>query len=366
MEQFKTEVVAGSDHGKVSKNDTHSMIAKKIRDTQRKFQSALLSYIKLIEILAALNPEMLPPLRDAYAEMVAEGILMKKRMKGYFQALPAKNAACLNRVGKNIKDYVPPGLETNVEETVNAPDIRAVLSELLPVIAREAYFTSALFGSMNREQDGREKKRNFENAKNAVDKASVHFRYYLNRTCGVFDVATSETGEANQKGDPLLCLVATIYLNEIMDNYIDREKKGGDHSLSLAYVRATILDLRKKADKQWVTWVESQIEWIKSNDGVPLTGKRAGIFPSFARFPAYLDHVVLCCKEGRDADYYPDLPGIKVINYYLQKMAVTLLESLKESARRTIHKNNTKNNLQKKNNNNLHKKKNNNQQKKTI
>lgn len=84
MEQFKTEVVAGSDHGKVSKNDTHAMIAKKIRDTQRKFQSALLGYIKLIEILAALSPEMLPALRDAYAEMVAEGILMKKRCKGTY------------------------------------------------------------------------------------------------------------------------------------------------------------------------------------------------------------------------------------------------------------------------------------------
>ena len=333
MEQFKTEVVAGSDHGKVSKNDTHTMISKKIRDTQRKFQSALLSYIKLIEILAALSPEMLPALRDAYAELVAEGILMKKRMKGYFQALPGKNTACLNRVGKNIKDYIPFD-DTVVEEMVNAPDIRAVLSELLPVIAREAYFTSALFGSMNREQDGREKKRNFENAKNAVDKASVHFRYYLHRTCGVADANTNEPGEGVQRGDPLLCLVATIYLNEIMDSYVDREKKGGDHSLSLAYVRATILDLRKKADKQWVTWVEQQIEWVKSNDGVPTTGKRAGIFPSFARFPIYLDHVVKCCREGREDNYFPDLPGIKVINYYLQKIAVTLLESLKDCARR--------------------------------
>lgn len=333
MEQFKTEVVAGSDNGKVSKSDTHTMISKKIRDTQRKFQSALLSYIKLIEILAALSPDMLPALRDAYAEMVSEGILMKKRMKGYFQALPGKNAAYLNKAGKNLKDYVPFD-DTFNEELVNAPDIRAVLTELLPVIAREAYFTSALFGSTNREQDGREKKRNFENAKNAVDKASAHFRYYLNRTCGIIDASTNEAGEAVLKGDPILCLVATISLNEAMDNYIDREKKGGDHSLSLAYVRATILDLRKKADKQWVAWVEKQIEWIKTNDGVPLTGKRAGIFPSFARFPAYLDHVILCSKQGREENYVPDLPGIKVINYYLQKLAVTLLESLKDCARR--------------------------------
>lgn len=333
MEQFKTEVIAGSDNGKVSKSDTHTMISKKIRDTQRKFQSALLSYIKLIEILSALSPDMLPALRDAYAEMVSEGILMKKRMKGYFQALPGKNAAYLNKVGKNLKDYVPFNESFN-EGTVNAPDMRAVLSELVPVIAREAYFTSALFGSTNREQDGREKKRNFENAKNAVDKASAHFRYYMNRTCGLVDAGTSEPGDAAQKGDPLLCLIATIYLNEAMDSYIDREKKGGDHSLSLAYVRATILDLRKKADKQWVAWVDKQIVWIKKNDGVPLTGKRAGVFPSFARFPVYLDHIMLCCKEGRDESYVPDLAGIKVINYYLQKIAVTLLESLKDCARR--------------------------------
>jgi Exocyst complex component Sec3 len=334
MEQFKSEVVAGSDHGKVSKNDTHTMISKKIRDTQRKFQSALLGYIKPIEILAALSPEMMPALRESYAEMVSEGILMKKRMKGYFQALPGKNAAYLNRAGKNLKDYIPFN-ENAVEETVNGPDIRAALNELLPVIAREAYFTSALFGSTNREQDGREKKRNFENAKSAVDKAACHFRYYVNRTCGIIDGADKpEPGESIPQGDPMLNLVATVYLNEAMDNYVDREKKGGDHSLSLAYVRATILDLRKKADKQWVAWSEKQLEWIKSNDGVPMTGKRAGIFPCFARFPVYIDHVVQCCKEGRDANYVPDLPGIKVINYYMQKMAVTMLESLKECSGR--------------------------------
>ena len=32
MEQIKSEVMIGSDNGKVSKSDTHAMIAKKIRD----------------------------------------------------------------------------------------------------------------------------------------------------------------------------------------------------------------------------------------------------------------------------------------------------------------------------------------------
>jgi hypothetical protein len=332
MEQFKSEVVTASDNGKVSKQDTHSMIAKKVRDTQRKFQSSLLGYIKLIEVLALLNPKLLPAIRDAYSEMVAEGILMKKRMKGYFQALPGKNAAYLNHAAKDVKDYSPYDPNAN-EMTVNAEDIKYSLSELLPVVAREAYFTAALFGLSNKAKDGREKKRNFEAAKKSVDHSTQYFRYYIQRTCGIADESEKDPNSAF-RGDPMLSLVASVHLNEAMENYIDREKKGGDHSLSLAYVRATILDLRKKVDKQWVSWVEQQIEWIRSNPGVPITGKRAGVFPAFARFPCYLDHILLCCREGRKENFTPDLSNIKVVSYYLQKMATALLESLRVCAER--------------------------------
>mmetsp|Transcript_7771 Transcript_7771/g.19335 ORF Transcript_7771/g.19335 Transcript_7771/m.19335 type:complete len:1331 (+) Transcript_7771:399-4391(+) len=332
MEQFKTEVVAASDHGKVSKQDTHSMIAKKVRDTQRKFQSSLLGYIKLIEVMALLNPKLLPAIRDAYSEMVAEGILMKKRMKGYFQALPGKNAAYLSNASKDLKDYSPYDV-TAKELTVNAEDIKYALSELLPVVAREAYFTAALFGLSSKAKDGREKKRNFEAAKKSVDHSTQYFRYYVQRTCGIADEAEKDPS-IKFRGDPMLSLVASIHLNEAMENYIDREKKGGDHSLSLAYVRATILELRKKVDKQWVAWVENQIEWIRSNPGVPMNGKRAGIFASFARFPCYIDHILLCCREGRKDNFTPDLANIKVVSYYLQKMATGLLESLRICAER--------------------------------
>ena len=330
MEQFKTEVVAASDYGKVSKQDTHSMIAKKVRDTQRNFQSSLLAYIKLIEVLALLNPKLLPAIRDAYSEMVAEGILMKKRMKGYFQALPGKNAAYLHNSSKELRDYSPYD-PSGMAMTVNAEDIKYSLSELLPVVAREAYFTAALFGLSNKAKDGREKKRNFEAAKKSVDHSTQYFRYYIKRCCGII-----EDSDPNVKPrvDAMLSLVASIHLNEAMENYIDRDKKGGDHSLSLAYVRATILDLRKKVDKQWVTWVEQQIEWIRTHPGVPLNGKRAGIFPAFSRFPCYIDHILLCCREGRKGKSMPDLNSIKVVSYYLQKMATALLESLRVCAER--------------------------------
>jgi len=132
----------------------------------------------------------------------------------------------------------------------------------------------------------------------------------------------------------MLSLVASIHLNEALQSYIDRQKKGGEHSLSLAYVRATILDLRKKVDRQWVSWVEDQNKWIKTNHNVPLNGKRAGIITSFARFPSYLDHIMVCCKAARPETYVPKLSAIKVTSYYLQKMAGALFASLQECAER--------------------------------
>jgi hypothetical protein len=292
--------------------------------------------MKLIEVLSLLKPLLLEAIRDAYSEMVAEGILMKKRMKGYFQALPGKNAAYLNLTSKDLKDYSPTFGQHEDTNTVNATDISFALSELLPVVAREAYFTAALFGLSSKQMDGREKKRNFESAKRSVDHSTQYFRYYIQRTCGIVidGEDPSHLLATKLRGDPMLSLVASIHLNEAMEQYIDREKKGGDHSLSLAYVRATILGLRKKVDKQWVEWIEDQIEWIKTHPSVPLTGKRAGIFASFSRFPTYLDHIVVCCREGKPDTYTPDFATIQVVSYYLQKLAGAELESLRMCSER--------------------------------
>ena len=339
----------------IGKNDTHTAIAKIIRETQRQFQAALLAYIKIIEVLALLKPDILPAVRDAYSELVAEGIMSKKRMKFYFASLPGRTSVKIahdknfdslplpNRSGASVthdlSDYPPVDLRrpnvtdsSGIMKPVNVEDIETALNEMLPLIAREAYFTAALFGLSSRHLDGRQKKRNFEAAKKSVDNSSQYFRYYMNRICGIASEVDAEGKKV--KGDAMLSLVASIHLNEAMDGYIDRNKKGGDHSLSLAYVRATILDLRKKVDKQWVAWVEDQIKWIRTNPGVPPSGKRAGVFASIARLPSYLDHVLLCIKAGRPKDYMPNLAKIKVVSYYLQKMASSLFASLNECAER--------------------------------
>ncbi|KAL7541780.1 hypothetical protein ACHAXR_011217 [Thalassiosira sp. AJA248-18] len=354
MEQLAKEVSSKS-AATIGKGDTHTSIAKKIRETQRQFQASLLAYIKIIEVLALLKPDILPAVRDAYSELVAEGIMSKKRMKFYFASLPGRTSVKIASdvnfdalalpgrtsasVTHDLSEYAPVALRhpnasdaSGIMKPVNVEDIEAALSEMLPLIAREAYFTAALFGLSSRHLDGRQKKRNFEAAKKSVDNSSQYFRYYMNRICGIASDMDAEGKKV--KGDAMLSLVASIHLNEAMVGYIDRNKKGGDHSLSLAYVRATILDLRKKVDKQWVNWIEDQIKWIRTNPGVPPTGKRAGIFASIARLPSYLDHVLICCKAGRPKDYTPNLAKIKVVSYYLQKMASSLFASLNECAER--------------------------------
>jgi len=336
MEQLAKEV-CGQPEATAGKSSLHTSIAKKIREAQRQFQASLLAYIKIIEVLALLKPDILPAVRDAYSELVAEGIMNKKQMKHYFASLPGRTSVKIAHdvnigrtsasVTHDLGEYAPVSLRnakgvsdgkaaeaSGTMKPVNVEDIEAALSEMLPLIAREAYFTAALFGLSSRHLDGRQKKRNFEAAKKSVDNSSQYFRYYMNRICGI---ASKEDAEGKKvKGDAMLSLVASIHLNEAMDGYIDRNKKGGDHSLSLAYVRATILDLRKKIDKQWVIWVEDQIKWIRTNPGVPPNGKRAGIFASISRLPSYLDHVLICCKADRPKDYTPNLAKIKVVSYY--------------------------------------------------
>lgn len=351
MEQLAKEVCSRQD-SVIGKGDNNSSIARKIRESQRQFQASLLAYIKIIEALALLKPDILPAVRDAYSELVAEGIMSKKRMKAYFASLPGRTSVKIAHetnfdfpgrtsasVTHDLSEYAPVSLRnpnttdaSGIMKPVNVEDVEAALSEMLPLIAREAYFTAALFGLSSRHLDGRQKKRNFEAAKKSVDNSSQYFRYYMNRICGIASEVDAEGKKV--KGDAMLSLVASIHLNEAMDGYIDRHKKGGDHSLSLAYVRATILDLRKKVDRQWVIWVEEQIKWIRTNPGVPQNGKRAGIFASVARFPSYLDHVLICCKAGRPKDYTPNLAKIKVVSYYLQKMASALFASLNECAER--------------------------------
>jgi len=276
-------------------------------------------------------------------------------MKIYFAQLPGRTSVKIANDGNfdakfpgrssasvthDLSEYPPVSLRhpnvvsggDGMMKPVNVEDIEAALAEMLPLIAREAYFTAALFGLSSRHLDGRQKKRNFEAAKKSVDNSSQYFRYYMNRICGIASEVDAEGKKV--KGDAMLSLVASIHLNEAMDGYIDRNKKGGDHSLSLAYVRATILDLRKKVDKQWVIWIENQIKWIRTNPGVPPNGKRAGVFASISRLPSYLDHVLICCKAGRPKDYTPNLAKIKVVSYYLQKMASSLFASLNECAER--------------------------------
>jgi len=343
MESLAADVIGDLEHGKITWEDSHTTMVTKMRETQRLFQEELLPCFNMVEMLHDLHPELLIAMRDAYSKLVESGILKKRRLKKYFSSLPTQRDSTSVVITMDLKDYHPVVLGSNKNDTsylvpVNAEDVQLSLKELLPIITREAYFTAHIFGPhREKELTGREKKRNFEATKKCVDKSCKWIRYYTHRTCGIprdvdsLGKVIRENTVENMVGDPMLALISSIHLNEAMERFIDKEKKGGIQSLSMAYVRATLFDLRKKVDKVWLSWVENQIRWIKTNHGVPANGKRAGVFDSFQRFPAYLDHVVICCKKD---DYTPNISKIKFASFYLQKMAGELFASLHECAER--------------------------------
>ena len=137
-----------------------------IIQSQRQFQASLLAYIKIIEVLALLKPEILPAVRDAYSELVAEGIMSKKRMKFYFASLPGRTSVKIahdnvnfdalalpmrtggsgSSVTHDLGEYAPASLRhpnansgdggaASGMKPVNVEDIEAALSEMLPLVS---------------------------------------------------------------------------------------------------------------------------------------------------------------------------------------------------------------------------------------
>ncbi len=110
---------------------------------QRTFQSSLLTYVQLNEVLALLKPSKLPMIRQAYSQLVSETILTKKRMKSYFASLPGKSSTNSTSFTNELKEYATVALRSSTPiepgtanmEAVEAKDIDIALSELLPVVS---------------------------------------------------------------------------------------------------------------------------------------------------------------------------------------------------------------------------------------
>ena len=103
----------------------------------------------LIEVIALLKPDALPSIRESYSNMVAEGILSKKRMKAYFTSLPGKSTTDLTKVTFDLWEYDPVALRASSDPEsmplVQAKDIEASLSEILPVVSKRSYDYNFIF-----------------------------------------------------------------------------------------------------------------------------------------------------------------------------------------------------------------------------
>ena len=97
-------------------------------------------------MLALLKPTILPKVREIYTNCVAEGVLSKKRLKAYFQALPGKSSQSITNVTIDLKDYIsvstlsPAGSESADMKPVHMGDVELSLKELLPVVSSHSSF----------------------------------------------------------------------------------------------------------------------------------------------------------------------------------------------------------------------------------
>ena len=103
-------------------------------------------YKRLLDVIALLKPELLEPIRAGYTELVAEGILGKKRMKAYFHSLPMKSCTGIVSVSCDLKDYSPAtlkagsagiaGIPQGIEmKPINSKDMKMALEEVLPLVS---------------------------------------------------------------------------------------------------------------------------------------------------------------------------------------------------------------------------------------
>ncbi len=110
---------------------------------QRKFQSSLLAYVQLNEVLALLKPSKLPTIRQEYSQLVCDGVLTKKRLKSYFASLPGKSSVSRTSFTSDLKEYATVALRSSTPiepgtatmKPVEAKDIDTALSGLLPVVS---------------------------------------------------------------------------------------------------------------------------------------------------------------------------------------------------------------------------------------
>ncbi len=90
-----------------------------------------------------MKPSVLSAVRNSYAEIIAEGILSKKRLKSYFFTLPGKSSVNMDMYTVDLGIYppaalrAPPITDPNHQnmKPAQAKDVEIALAELLPVVS---------------------------------------------------------------------------------------------------------------------------------------------------------------------------------------------------------------------------------------
>ncbi len=316
----------------------------------KKFHSLLSDFVPLIKTLSMLKPEILPNLRKSYSAAVCEGVFNKKMVKAYFRALEGDDTGHHGSRGQapsELKDYTSWNLrvrgdavecsESSASVRLGMQNLEGALEFVVPLIEEEGDFVQELFGFGN-EKSEQEKTRNFEALRKCVSGSTQFIEMYMSRLVGL---QTAQGIDLHPERDVIFNLVTTVLFSEKMGR-IEGET-GGKRA-----VKDFVATFKESTEKQWHEWVSGQVLWVKTHPGVPSSGKRAGVFTSFAKFPCFVDQVFACnggeggdgvgslilladalfesleeCRErdSTDKQYAADVMTIENCNFFVKSMA---------------------------------------------
>ncbi|GMH60998.1 hypothetical protein TrLO_g13665 [Triparma laevis f. longispina] len=273
--------------------ETREHFAALLKALQRRYQSLILQFQPLVQTLTILKPQLVPALRKGYSESVKTGLYGGRGVSGYFKS--AGTLTSSHSHVTDLKDYpsttlrsLTQGSDTSVASTdkdfgarERGDKLEDALGDLLPIITREGFFVSALFGLETKSGESvsaAEASRNATSVSSCVENGIEMVEAELEKLVGC-----SET----EGGGVVSNLLGSQKLEEAIAR-LEAGASGEGEKTAITFLGK----LRSRAEKCWRSWLDEQIVWVNRSHGVPLNGKRAGVMQSFSKYPSFLYRIL--------------------------------------------------------------------------
>ena len=278
-----------------------------LKDQQRKFEAIVLDFAPVVAVLGSLKPETMHELRKAYSDAVALGVFRKPLLKSYFKSVVESNSGGPAEAHSDGFDGLRayPSVSLKLSRGIvsegstglgsirrRATNLERVLSDVVPLLGREGFFTATLFGDTTGVDTTGVESFRFEALKKCVSASIIWIDHYIS---GMLTLDKADGGNGGKllklvhsggsSDEIIFDLVSATKLREVAAGELAEASEDSEVVAGRKITSEILATYAGACERQWEAWVKEQIEWISTHAGVPVGGKRAGVFASFQKFP---------------------------------------------------------------------------------